>query len=86
MKYFISKINRIVELDDKLVKEFLKYDELRDSIFTILLRSNFKNGLSESNISDKELSSVCNRILLTELTAIADLPSALETYLKHKEV
>ena len=81
MKYLISKINRTVELDDKLVQEFSKYDELRDSIFTILLRSKYKNGLSKSNVSDKELSSVCNEILLTELKAIADLPAALETYM-----
>lgn len=83
MKYLISKINRTVELDDKLVQEFSKYDELRDSIFTILLRSKYKNGLSESNVSSKELSSVCNEILLTELKAIADLPAALETYMNN---
>ena len=81
MKYLISKINRTIELDDKLVQEFSKYDELRDSIFTILLRSKYKNGLSESNVSGKELSSVSNEILLTELKAIADLPAALETYI-----
>ena len=83
MKYHISKINRTIELNDKLVKEFTKYDELRDSIFTILLRSKYKNKLSETDISDKELSSVCNEILLTELKAIADMPAAIETYMNN---
>ena len=86
MKYRISKIDRTIELDDVLVQEFLKYDELRDSIFTILLRSKYKNELTESDVSDDELSSVCNKILLTELKAIADLPAVVETYTSNLEV
>ena len=85
MKYFISKLNRTVDLDDMLVQEFCKYDTLRDSIFTVLLRTKYHNNLSGSNVSNEELSSACNKILLDELKIIGGLPAIIQTYIDNIE-
>ena len=80
MEYKIEKINRTITLNDDIVNEFRKYDELRDSIFTIILRSKFENDISEQKVSKIELSAICNDILIHELKAMALLPAAISTY------
>lgn len=80
MDYKIEKINRTITLNDDIVNEFRKYDKLRDSIFTIVLRSKYNGDFSEQKVSKEELSSVCNKILIDELEAIAALRAAINAY------
>lgn len=77
MFYHIKRLNRTIELDDNLVKEYTKYDELRDQPFSIAARSKFGHAPSIEEISDKELSILCNEVLLSELKALALLPQAI---------
>ena len=51
MDYKIEKINRTITLNDDIVNEFRKYDKLRDSIFTIVLRSKYNGDFSEQKVS-----------------------------------
>ena len=77
MLYTIKRINRTVELNDDLVKKYLEYDELRDQPFSIIIRTQFGHAPTEAEISDKDLSILCNDILLSELKALALLPKAV---------
>ena len=82
MKYMISQLNREVELDDRLLNEYVKYSDLAEYQFCIAIRTKFGNN--SSNISDEELSLLCNEVLLGELKALTLLPKALEVISKHR--
>ena len=85
MKYYIGEINRAVELDDELVKEYEKYDEIIDSTFTITICSNYGEHPSQEDVSDEELSKICNKILFGELKVMAVLPKFLNYFDSHYE-
>ena len=77
MLYTIKKINRTVNLDDELVKKCKEYDELRDYTFCIVIRTKYGHAPTREEVSDSELSQLCNEILLSELKALMKLPQAL---------
>ena len=77
MLYTISRINRTVDLDNDLVSKYLEYDELHEQPFSIVVRTKFGHSPTKEEISDADLSSLCNEILLSELKALALLPNAL---------
>ncbi len=86
MTYSIKRIGRTVELNDALVEEYLKYeDSLRDQPFSIVIRSTYGHEPSESEVSNEELSRLCNEVLLSELKAIAFMPEILKVWEDHKE-
>lgn len=74
----IEKLGRSVELDDALVKEYEKYGPLTDSSFVIVLLSRYGHAPSEDELSDGELSQICNDVLLSELKTYTLVPKALE--------
>ena len=77
MQYTITKIGRTVTLDDKLVDKYTQYDELREHPFSIRIKSQFGHKPTIEEISDEELSKLCNEILLDELKALTLLPKAI---------
>ncbi len=77
MLYTINRINRTVNLNDDLVNKYLEYDELHEESFSIVVRTKFGHAPTETEISDDDLSALCNEILLSELKALALLPKAL---------
>ena len=77
MKFTIGRLERTVELDDALVKKYCEYDELREQPFSIVIRTKFGHKPTPEEISDDDLSKLCNEILLSELKALAMLPAAV---------
>ena len=84
MKYHIERLNRTVELYDRIVEEYTKYEKLRDQPFSIIVRNQFGHAPSQEEISDNDLSELCNEILLTELKAIAALPVTAQFIRQHE--
>ena len=78
MKYNIPKINRTVELDDALVKEYEKYDELKEHSFVIGILSTYSHKHSKEDVSDEELSELCNKILASDIEAYKYMPAITE--------
>lgn len=89
MLYTIGRINRTVNLNDDLVSKYLEYDELHEQPFSIVIRTRFGHAPSETEISDDDLSALCNDVLLSELKALALLPKAISfidnNYINYKE-
>lgn len=84
MKYHINKINRTVNLDDNLVNWYTKMSELHDSVFTLPIL--YKYGqYPTQEITDEELSLICNKALASELEAALLIPKALEYINNHPE-
>lgn len=83
MLFELKKINRIVDLNDELVNEYTKYEELHENPFFISIRAEFKHNPTKEEISDEELSNFCNEILLDELKAYALLPKAIQIIEKY---
>ena len=67
-----------VDLDDELVAEYCKYETLREHPFCIVILSQFGHNPTVDEISDKELSKLCNEILLDELKALSLLPEVIK--------
>lgn len=78
MKFVITQINREIELDDILATEYLKYDEILEYPFVIALCLKYGDLPATDTISDKDLSDLCNEVLLEELKCFTLLPKALE--------
>lgn len=78
MRYEIKRIGRTVELMDDLANEVLKYKDIIDSFFMMDIRDAYGQNTSESDVSNEELSMLCNEVLLTELKAMCMLPQAIE--------
>ena len=83
MKYFITRLDRTVELDDILVQKYCEYENLREQPFSIVIKSKFGHKPTKEEISDEELSKICNEILLSELKALGMLPNALHVLQQH---
>ena len=78
MKYNIPKINRTVELDDTLVKEYEKYDKLTEHSFVIGILSTYNHKHNKEDVSDEELSELCNKILESDIKAYRYMPAIAE--------
>lgn len=89
MVYNIARLNRTVILDDRLVQEYTKVDEIREQSFSIVIRSKFGHNPTKEEVSDAELSNLCNEILFSELKALSLLPNAISfvcnNYEEYKE-
>lgn len=85
MKYTIHKLNRTVYLNDELVNKYCEYDEIRETMFSIPIRTQFGHAPLNEEISDNALSELCNKILLSSLKALALLPEAVSTIENNKE-
>jgi len=70
MKYHISEINRDVDLDDRIVNLYQKVSEISDDVLLIPVYSRMAKG----EISDKEMSLICNDALLGEMEMLSLMP------------
>lgn len=86
MKYTIERLHRTVELNDELVEKYCQYDELHDQSFSIVVRTKFGHIPTEEEVSNEELSKICNDILLEELKALSLLPQAVLFADEHKDL
>lgn len=77
MLYTIKRLNRTVDLNDDLVNKYCEYESLRDQPFSIVVRAKYGHCPTEGEVSDAELSELCNSVLLSELKAMALLPKAV---------
>ena len=77
MKFEIRELGRTVELIDEIVKELSKYEELDETLFVIPICSKYGESYSKSDVSDEELSLLCNRVMLEELKSWNTLPKAI---------
>ena len=78
MKYYISQINRTVELNDELVKQHAELDVLHEAPFVIAVITEYGHEPDKEEISDEELSKFCNQVLASEIQALRDLPAVAE--------
>ncbi len=85
MKFDVAGLNRIVELDDKIVAEYCKYKPLSEDPFVIVAISEYGHEPTAQEVSDEELSKLCNEVLLSDLKALALLPNALAFIDKNKQ-
>lgn len=85
MKYYIERLNRTVDLDDDLVSEYCKYEKLRDQPFSIVVRAKYGCAPTEEQVSNVELSKICNEVLLSDLKSIAMMPKVIEYVESHYE-
>ncbi len=77
MKFDVVGLNRIVELDDEIVAEYCRYKPLSEDPFVIVAISEYGHEPTAQEVSDEELSKLCNEVLLSDLKALALLPNAL---------
>ena len=82
MEYFVEEINRSVELDNELANLFLQVDEPSDSLFLIQIYGATPDA---SELTDEELSELCNSALLKELQMYALLPRIMKELPRIKE-
>lgn len=75
MKFELKKLGITVDLDDELYNEYSKYDDVRENNFGICIRCTY--GDNYKNISNEELSKLCNDVLLSDLKCLALLPKAI---------
>jgi len=85
MKYEIKRIGRTVDLDDEILKMYREYMVLRDNPFAIVARSQFGHNPTKEEISDEELSALCNEVMLSELKTIEIMPKISEFLEKNYE-
>ena len=83
MKYYLKEIDKMINLDDDLVKEYTKYCELRDSMFLIPIYIKYGDDLSKEPLFDKDLSQLCNDTIWGELQVMATLPKFLNHLESH---
>lgn len=77
MVFQMSKIGRIVELDDEIVSQYLKTVEpsvVTESPFILALKQDFGHYPNEDEMSSAELSKYCDNVLLQELQFSTELP------------
>lgn len=79
MEYTIRRLNnRVVDLDEDIVAKYCEMSTLRDQPFSIMVRSRYGHVPSEKELSRRDLSLLCNEVLLDEMKALCLLPKALE--------
>ena len=85
MKFDVAGLNRTVELDDKIVAEYCRYKPLSEDPFVIVAISEYGHEPTAQEVSDEELSILCNEVLLSDLKALALLPNALAFVDKNRQ-
>lgn len=86
MRYYIEALNREVELNDELVNAYKELEgELRQGPFVIVVLSKYGHEPTEQEISNEELSALCNKILATEIKVDLDMPRIIEAIYKHEK-
>ena len=85
MKFDVTGLNRIVELNDDIVAEYCKYKPLSEDPFVIVAISEYGHEPTADEVSDEELSKMCNEVLLSDLKALALLPDALSFVEEHEQ-
>lgn len=85
MKYEITQLNRTVDLDDEIVKIYQEYSSLRENPFVIVILSTYECEPTEEDVSNEELSKLCNEVMLNELKTLSLLPKALAYIESHYE-
>ena len=78
MKYYISQINRTVELDDELVRQHAELDILHEAPFVIAVITEYGHEPDQEEVSDEKLSEFCNQVLDSEIQALKALPYVAE--------
>ena len=78
MKYYISQINRTVELDDELVRQHAELDILHEAPFVIAVITEYGHEPNKEEVSDEKLSKFCNQVLDSEIRALKALPVVAE--------
>ena len=86
MKYEIKSLNRIVDLDDKLVEFYRKHDDITESMFFVYIVSNFGDIPSKYDVSDDKISEMCNDLLLSNLEVMTLLPKAIDVVTTNKDI
>ena len=79
MQYTITKMNRTVELDDRLVAEYIKYDDILEHEFVMTAIAKVGHLPTKNEISDEELNTLCTEVLVSNLETFANLPQILQT-------
>lgn len=85
MKFDVTGLNRIVELNDDIAAEYCKYKSLSEDPFVIVAISEYGHEPTADEVSDEELSKMCNEVLLSDLKALALLPDALSFVEEHEQ-
>jgi hypothetical protein len=85
MKYYISKIDRTIELDDELMNEYCKYEDLRETTLLASIYMQYGKAPTKDEMSDEEFSKMCNEILYYQLKAVLLAPITLEKITQNRE-
>ena len=70
MKFDVVDLNRIVELDDEIVAEYCRYKPLSEDPFVIVAISEYGHEPTAQEVSDEELSKLCNEVLWSSYGAV----------------
>lgn len=85
MKYFIEKLNRMVDLNDEIVDVYLQMEsKLRDNPFIIATYGKFGHIPTKEEVTDEDFSNYCNEILLNEIQFDVELPDVIKSFMQHK--
>jgi len=78
MKYTLTRLNNLtIDLNDKLVEEYQKYDDITEFSFCIAIKNKYGENYNSTPI--EEINQLCNEVLLTELKAITLLSKTIQT-------
>ncbi len=77
MQVILSRINRMVDIDDKIAAEYISYQE--DGLFSenpiiLALMYDFNHLPSQNEMPDKELAQYCEAVILEEINMYKELP------------
>ena len=86
MKYNITQINRIVELDDELVRQHAELDVLHEAPFVIAVITEYGHEPDKEEVSDEKLSEFCNQVLDSEIQALKALPYVAEFATRNENI
>ena len=76
MDIYLENIERHVKIDDSIAQEYLKYKDIQESTFTISAYFSYPDGLAD--LSDRELSHFCNRVLVEDLETACSVAIATQ--------
>lgn len=77
MKFEIIEIGRTVELTDEIVNEYEKFDKLRGGTLALSVLSVFRHDPTEEEITDEDLSKLCDKVLISRLKLFSLLPRTI---------
>lgn len=71
MKFNLLKIGRTVDIDDNIAKEYQKFKDIRENLFLLNIYSEFGKYPNETEVTDSDLSLLCNKTLVEDLENMA---------------